>query len=92
MHHIDVTYIIAWNRTKPTGIPAKSVDREAKFSVCSQRTIRGPMTASSAVTIAEEPPALLQGREALRVARARVRAAQTAFNARRRRLWRCHNR
>jgi hypothetical protein len=38
------------------------------------------MTASSAVAIAEEPPVLLQGREALRVARARVRAAQTAFN------------
>jgi hypothetical protein len=38
------------------------------------------MTASSAVAIAEEPPALLQGREALRVALARVRAAQTAFN------------
>jgi hypothetical protein len=38
------------------------------------------MTASSAVAIAEEPPALSQGREPLRVALAGVRAAQTAFN------------
>ena len=38
------------------------------------------MTASSAVAIAKEPPVLLQGREALRVALARLRAARTAFN------------